>query len=51
MTLFLGYIQFLNSRRVQFCADNPKVQFSEITKGLAAEWKQLPADRKQVIFS
>lgn len=46
--LFLGYIRYLNDRRDQFRTENPNLPFSEITKVLAAEWTQLPADKKQV---
>lgn len=45
---FVGYIRFLNDRREQFRAENPNLPFAEITKVLAAEWNQLPADKKQV---
>lgn len=42
-----GYIRFLNHRRDQFRAENPNLPFAEITKVLATEWNQLPADKKQ----
>lgn len=47
--IFSGYIRFLNDRRDQFRAENPNLLFAEITKVLATEWNQLPADKKQVI--
>lgn len=49
--IFSGYIRFLNDRRDQFRAENPNLPFAEITKVLATEWNQLPADKKQVIYS
>lgn len=49
MSIFTGYIRFLNDRRDQFRSENPNLPFAEITKELAAEWNQLPADKKQVI--
>ncbi|XP_060863008.1 high mobility group protein 20A-like [Metopolophium dirhodum] len=42
-----GYIRFLNDRREQFRFENPNLPFAEITKVLATEWNQLPADKKQ----
>ncbi|XP_025190332.1 high mobility group protein 20A-like isoform X2 [Melanaphis sacchari] len=42
-----GYIRFLNDRREQFRSENPNLPFAEITKMLATEWNQLPADKKQ----
>ncbi|XP_060836575.1 LOW QUALITY PROTEIN: high mobility group protein 20A-like [Rhopalosiphum padi] len=42
-----GYIRFLNDRREQFRSENPNLPFAEITKVLATEWNQLPADKKQ----
>jgi len=47
--IFIGYIRFLNDRRDQFRSENPNLPFAEITKVLATEWNQLPADKKQVI--
>ncbi|XP_016655775.1 high mobility group protein 20A isoform X2 [Acyrthosiphon pisum] len=46
-----GYIQFLNDRRAQFRFENPNLPFAEITKVLATEWNQLPADKKQITLS
>ncbi|XP_050063346.1 high mobility group protein 20A-like isoform X2 [Aphis gossypii] len=46
-----GYIRFLNDRRDQFRSENPNLPFAEITKELAAEWNQLPADKKQHYLS
>ncbi|XP_060847331.1 high mobility group protein 20A-like [Rhopalosiphum padi] len=46
-----GYIRFLNDRREQFRSENPNLPFAEITKVLAAEWNQLPADKKQLYLS
>ncbi|XP_025191975.1 high mobility group protein 20A-like isoform X1 [Melanaphis sacchari] len=46
-----GYIRFLNDRREQFRSENPNLPFAEITKVLAAEWNQLPADKKQHYLS
>nr|CAD7606644.1 unnamed protein product [Timema genevievae] len=42
-----GYVRFLNDRREKVRADNPNLPFPEITKLLASEWSQLPADQKQ----
>lgn len=49
--MLIGYIRYLNDRRDQFRAENPSLPFAEITKVLATEWNQLPADKKQVIYS
>jgi len=49
--IFTGYIRFLNDRRQQVCSQNSDLPFSEITKVLATEWNQMPADKKQVIAS
>jgi len=48
LSIFTGYIRFLNDRREQFRFENPNLPFAEITKVLATEWNQLPADKKQV---
>ncbi|XP_026819400.1 high mobility group protein 20A-like [Rhopalosiphum maidis] len=42
-----GYIRFISNRRVQFRSENPNLSFAEITKILATEWNQMPADKKQ----
>ncbi|XP_025191195.1 high mobility group protein 20A-like [Melanaphis sacchari] len=42
-----GYVRFLNDRRVQLSSENHNLSFSEITRVLAAEWNQLPSDKKQ----
>lgn len=46
--IIAGYIRFLNDRREQFRSENPSLAFAEVTKLLAVEWNQLPADKKQV---
>ncbi|XP_029343340.1 high mobility group protein 20A-like [Acyrthosiphon pisum] len=46
-----GYIRFLNDRRQQFSSQNPNLLFSEITKVLATEWNQMPAEKKQTYLS
>ncbi|VVC29067.1 Hypothetical protein CINCED_3A019272 [Cinara cedri] len=46
-----GYIRFLNDRRDQFRSENPNMSFAEVTKVLATEWNQLPADKKQQYLS
>jgi len=51
LSIFTGYIRFLNDRRQQFSSQNPNLIFSEITKVLATEWNQMPAEKKQVIIS
>ncbi|XP_060857761.1 high mobility group protein 20A-like isoform X2 [Metopolophium dirhodum] len=48
---YSGYIRFLNDRRVQFSSQNPNLPFSEITKVLATEWNQMPAEKKQIYLS
>lgn len=40
--------RFLNDRREKVRAENPAMPFAEITKLLASEWSNLPADQKQV---
>uniref|UniRef100_A0A1B6KX33 HMG box domain-containing protein n=1 Tax=Graphocephala atropunctata TaxID=36148 RepID=A0A1B6KX33_9HEMI len=42
-----GYIRFLNDRRDTVRNENPSLPFAEITKLLAGEWMNLPADEKQ----
>ncbi|XP_033225233.1 high mobility group protein 20A isoform X2 [Belonocnema kinseyi] len=42
-----GYFRFLNDRREKVRAENPAMPFAEITKLLASEWSNLPADQKQ----
>ncbi|XP_017884850.1 high mobility group protein 20A isoform X2 [Ceratina calcarata] len=42
-----GYFRFLNDRREKVRSDNPTLSFAEITKLLASEWSNLPADQKQ----
>ncbi|PSN52387.1 High mobility group protein 20A [Blattella germanica] len=42
-----GYVRFLNDRREKVRSDNPTLPFPEITKLLAVEWSQLPANQKQ----
>lgn len=44
---FLGYVRYLNDRRESVRAANPNLPFAEITKILASEWGNLPADKKQ----
>jgi len=51
LSIFTGYVRFLNDRREQFSSQNSNLPFSEITKVLATEWNQMPADKKQVIIS
>lgn len=48
LTLFSGYVRFLNDRREKVRADHPTLPFPEITKILANEWSQLPPGDKQV---
>ncbi|KAF4522192.1 hypothetical protein B566_EDAN007341 [Ephemera danica] len=43
-----GYVRFLNDRREKVRADNPNAPFPEITKLLALEWSNLPANEKQL---
>lgn len=40
-------MRYLNERRESVRAANPNLPFAEITKLLASEWSNLPADRKQ----
>ena len=47
----LGYVRFLNDRREKVRSENPNLPFPEITKLLAVEWSQLPANQKQVTLS
>lgn len=42
-----GYFRFLNDRREKVRAENPTMSFADITKLLASEWSNLPADQKQ----
>ncbi|XP_017778865.1 PREDICTED: high mobility group protein 20A-like isoform X2 [Nicrophorus vespilloides] len=42
-----GYVRFLNDRRESVRTENPTLPFAEITKILASEWSNLPADQKQ----
>lgn len=42
-----GYVRFLNDRREAVRSGNPNLSFAEITKMLASEWGNLPADKKQ----
>ncbi|XP_034192085.1 high mobility group protein 2 [Osmia lignaria lignaria] len=42
-----GYFRFLNDRREKVRSENPTLSFAEITKLLASEWSNLPADQKQ----
>lgn len=42
-----GYVRYLNDRREAVREANPKLPFAEITKILASEWSNLPADKKQ----
>ncbi|XP_003702935.1 high mobility group protein 2 [Megachile rotundata] len=42
-----GYFRFLNDRREKVRNENPTLSFAEITKLLASEWSNLPADQKQ----
>ncbi|KAF5281813.1 hypothetical protein FQA39_LY05027 [Lamprigera yunnana] len=43
----LGYVRYLNDRRESVRAANPNLPFAEITRILASEWTNLPADKKQ----
>lgn len=45
--MFLGYVRYLNDRRESVRAANPNLPFAEITRILASEWSNLPADKKQ----
>lgn len=42
-----GYVRYLNDRRESVRAANPNFSFAEITKILASEWGNLPAEKKQ----
>ncbi|XP_070314086.1 uncharacterized protein [Odocoileus virginianus] len=42
-----GYVIFLNEQRSQLRAQHPNLPFPEITKMLAAQWAQLPQEKKQ----
>lgn len=42
-----GYVRYLNDRREAVRTGNPNLSFAEITKMLASEWGNLPADKKQ----
>lgn len=42
-----GYMRYLNDRREAVRTANPNFSFAEITKILASEWSNLPADKKQ----
>ncbi|EFA06355.1 high mobility group protein 20A [Tribolium castaneum] len=42
-----GYVRYLNDRRETVRSANPTLSFAEITKMLANEWTNLPADKKQ----
>ncbi|CAH1116539.1 unnamed protein product [Phaedon cochleariae] len=42
-----GYVRYLNDRREAVRTTNPALSFAEITKMLASEWSNLPADKKQ----
>lgn len=46
--LNIGWVRYMNDRRVHIRAENPTITFSEITRILAAEWNQLPQDQKKV---
>lgn len=40
-------MRYLNDRREAVRTSNPNLSFAEITKILASEWSNLPADKKQ----
>lgn len=42
-----GYVRYLNDRREAVRTGHPNLSFAEITKMLASEWSNLPADKKQ----
>ena len=42
------YVIFLNEQRSPLRARHPDLPFTEITKMLAAQWAQLPQEKKQV---
>ncbi|XP_026959843.1 uncharacterized protein [Sagmatias obliquidens] len=42
-----GYVIFLNEQRSPLRARHPDLPFTEITKMLAAQWAQLPQEKKQ----
>lgn len=42
------YVIFLNEQRSPLRARHPDLPFTEITKMLAAQWAQLPPEKKQV---
>ena len=47
LRVFVGYVRYLNDRREAVRSANPSLSFAEITKMLANEWTNLPADKKQ----
>lgn len=42
-----GYLVYFNEERSEMRQKNPNIGFGELTKIIAAKWKELPADEKQ----
>ncbi|RNA03218.1 high mobility group 20A [Brachionus plicatilis] len=42
-----GYLVYFNEERSEMRVKNPNIGFGELTKIIAAKWKELPADEKQ----
>ncbi|XP_065331499.1 high mobility group protein 20A [Cloeon dipterum] len=42
-----GYVRFMNEHRERIKAENPKANFTVVTKILASEWAKLAANEKQ----
>lgn len=42
-----GYLVYFNEERSEMRIKNPNIGFGELTKIIAAKWKELPADEKQ----
>jgi high mobility group protein 20A len=43
-----GYVRFMNDHRDRIKAENPKSNFTIVTKILAGEWSKLASPEKQV---
>jgi len=43
-----GYVRFMNDHRERIKAENPKANFTVVTKILAGEWGKLGSTEKQV---
>lgn len=42
-----GYLVYFNEERAGMRAQNPNIGFGELTKIIAAKWKELPTEQKQ----